>query len=349
MQLTHHLIGWLLGFSLTVVAVPTSCLALTVQEVPNPRQSNSGWVTDMADILSPTTEARLNQIVSELEVKNGAEFAIVTVPQTNPDSTPKEFATGLFNTWKIGKKDRDNGLLLLISRGDRRIEIETGYGLEGVLPDAKVGQIIDRDMKPKFKQGDFDRGTLAGIQALVAAVDREISNPVKQPTSLPLTTEPLEHSKTSDSWIKLILGCGGASISIILAALYLRQQERSKDHKSQRDQPARSVSVSLTNPPTSIHHYQRRSDRQSHSYPRNIDRSHSSSRYSDNSSNRASDNSSSNSYDSGSSSSSWASDSSSSSSYDSGSSSSYSESSNSYSSSDFGGGSSGGGGAGSDF
>ena len=348
MQLTHHPIGWLLGFSLTVVAVPTSCLALTVQEVPNPRQANSGWVTDMADILSPTTEARLNQIVSELEVKNGAEFAIVTVPQTNPDSTPKEFATGLFNTWKIGKKNRDNGLLLLISRGDRRIEIETGYGLEGVLPDAKVGQIIDRDIKPKFKQGDFDSGTLAGIQALVAAVDQEIPNPVKQLTSLPLTTAPLEHSKASDSWVKLILGCGGAGISIILAALYLRQQERSKLNRSQHDQPARSVSVSLTNPPTSIHHYQRRSDRQSHSYPRNIKRSHSSS-YGDNSSNRASDGGSSNSYDSGSSNSSWASDSdsSSSSSYDSGSSS--SDSSSSYSSSDFGGGSSGGGGAGSDF
>lgn len=348
MQLTHHPIGWLLGFSLTVVGVPASGLALTVQEVPNPRQANGGWVTDMADILSPTTEAQLNQIVSELEAKNGAELAIVTVPQTTPSSTPKEFATELFNTWKIGKQGQDNGLLLLISKGDCRIEIETGYGLEGVLPDAKVGQILDRDIKPKFKQGDFDSGTLAGTQAIVAAVDQEIPNPVKQPTSLPLTTEPLEYSKAGDSWVKLILGFGVAGIPIILVALYLRQQEQSK-HYSQRKQPSRAASVSLTNPSTSIHHYQRRSDRQSRSYPRNLDRSHNSHRYSDNSSSWASDNSSSSSYDSSSSSSSWASDNSSSSSYDSGSSSSYSDSSSSYSSSDFGGGSSGGGGAGSDF
>ncbi|WP_242541945.1 TPM domain-containing protein [Leptolyngbya sp. Cla-17] len=109
-----------------------------VEEVPNPRQANRGWVSDTANILNAATEKKLNQTISQLEAKNGTEIAVVTVPNTAPSETPKAFATQLFNHWKIGKANSNNGVLFLVSKGDRRVEIETGYGIEPVLPNAQV-------------------------------------------------------------------------------------------------------------------------------------------------------------------------------------------------------------------
>ncbi|WP_414530221.1 TPM domain-containing protein [Nodularia chucula] len=159
---------FLLGiFSASIVLAPLSSLALKVEEVPNPRQVSGGWVTDMADILNNETEAEINQMIADLEAKNGTEIAVVTVPTTSPAPSPKSFATELFNHWGIGKQGEDNGVLFLISVGDRRVEIETGYGIEAILPDAKVGNIINSQIIPEFKQGDFAGGTLAGTKALV--------------------------------------------------------------------------------------------------------------------------------------------------------------------------------------
>lgn len=163
-------------FTLSVISFPHLALALNVKDVPNPKQSQNGWVTDMANVLSSETEADINRLLSNLEAVNGSEIAVVTVPETTPSATPKEFATALFNYWGIGKKGRDNGILLLIAKGDRRVEIETGYGVEDVLPDALVGNIINQKITPQFKQGNFDRGALDGTKALVTVLEGEVSN-----------------------------------------------------------------------------------------------------------------------------------------------------------------------------
>ncbi len=158
-----------LSISLILSNIPTH--ALTVQEVPNPRQQNSGWVTDMVDMLSPEAEAQINQMISKLEQENGTEITVVTVPTTKPSSTPKAFTTELFNTWGIGKKGKDNGILFLVSKGDRRTEIETGYGVEEILPDALVGSIIRKQVTPKFKKGKFEAGILAGTKSLIKELE----------------------------------------------------------------------------------------------------------------------------------------------------------------------------------
>ena len=172
------------GFmSLAVISIPSASLAVTVESVPNPRQVNGGWVTDMANVLSSSTEAKLNQLISELEAKNGSEIAVVTVADTYTSQTPKKFATSLFNHWGIGKKGQDNGVLFLISKGDRRVEIETGYGVENILPDARVGNIIKQEITPRFKQGDYNGGTLAGTKALVKALKAYAPLPNPSPTN----------------------------------------------------------------------------------------------------------------------------------------------------------------------
>ncbi|MUG93641.1 hypothetical protein F7734_14925 [Scytonema sp. UIC 10036] len=98
---------WVGLFSSAMFLFPLSSLALTVQEVPNPRQEYGGWVTDMAGILSNETETQINQMISQLEAKNGTEMAVVTVSETVPAASPKKFAIELFNYWGIGKKGQD--------------------------------------------------------------------------------------------------------------------------------------------------------------------------------------------------------------------------------------------------
>jgi len=160
---------WSGVLSLTLLGFSSVAVALSIEDVPNPRPSG-GWVTDLADLLSSRTKAELNQRISKLEAQSGDEIAVVTVPETAPAATPKDFATALFNNWKIGKQGQDNGVLVLISQADRRVEIETGYGVEELLPDAKVGNIIRQEMLPRFKQADYDGGTLAGTSLLVQAL-----------------------------------------------------------------------------------------------------------------------------------------------------------------------------------
>src|SRR5688572_8079147 len=146
--------------------------------IPNPRTRDGTWVTDMAGMLRADTIARLNSAIGEFERTNGAEMAVVVIRSLDGLSI-EEAAVKLFDLWGIGKKSRDNGLLLLWSTGDRRIRVEVGYGLEGVLPDGKVGAILDAYVMPKFRSGQFDEGLRAGVDALLSAARDE---PVELPS-----------------------------------------------------------------------------------------------------------------------------------------------------------------------
>jgi uncharacterized protein len=126
----------------------------------------------MPRALRAETVARLNSTIGELEQTNGAEMAVVVVTSLDGLSV-EEAAVKLFELWGIGKKSKDNGLLLLWSTGDRRVRVEVGYGLEGTLPDGKVGAILDTYVIPQFKAGDFDRGLIDGVDALVRVVRAE--------------------------------------------------------------------------------------------------------------------------------------------------------------------------------
>ncbi|GEM_PF-2038398 len=147
-----------LGLPLVLALILPS---LTVEQVPNPRARNS-WVADEGNVLSPEDEQRLNTIITNVEARTGVEIAVVTVP--NVDGTPKDFAGQLFRAWGIGKQKADNGLLVLLVLGQRRLEMETGYGLEPVLPDGWLGVMQSQHMVPHFKAGRFDLGLVAGVE-----------------------------------------------------------------------------------------------------------------------------------------------------------------------------------------
>ena len=149
-------------------------LSISIENIPNPRQNNGGWVIDIAKILTDKTEKKLNSKLSQFENQTSIEMVVVTVINTKTFPSPKAFTTKLFNTWLIGKKNSNNGLLLVISVAERRIEIETGSGLQKILTREKIEKILTTEITPLLNKNDFNRATLVGIQALIKALSKEI-------------------------------------------------------------------------------------------------------------------------------------------------------------------------------
>jgi uncharacterized protein len=121
-----------------------------------------GYVNDRAGTLDETARARLEGFLDQVQKKTGAEFAVLTVRTTAP-LTPSEYKVKVFDQWKLGKKGKDNGLLMLVALEEREVRFETGYGLEGVLPDGLEARIVREDMAPRFQAGDYAGGIQAGV------------------------------------------------------------------------------------------------------------------------------------------------------------------------------------------
>ncbi|MCE9598908.1 MAG: TPM domain-containing protein [Spirochaetia bacterium] len=143
-----------LAFLCSVSLLHADELRERIGAVPNPRPTG-GWVADPSGLIQSRT-AQINALISAQEAKDGTEIAVVVLP-TIGKLVPKEFAVALFNTWKIGKADKDNGLLVLHILDQRRVEIETGYGMEGTLPDVKCKWILDEIGVPFFKASSSRR------------------------------------------------------------------------------------------------------------------------------------------------------------------------------------------------
>lgn len=129
----------------------------------------TGYVNDRAGILDAASRGELDGLLRDLERRTTAEVAILTVPSTAP-LTIQEYSIAVFDRWKIGKKGKDNGLLFLVAVKDRKLWITTGYGLEAILPDGKVGEIRDSHILPSFRQGRYAEGILRGTWAIAAVI-----------------------------------------------------------------------------------------------------------------------------------------------------------------------------------
>src|SRR6202451_3929333 len=149
----------LLPFFLVLLAGSSLLPAEQVQDLPR----HTNYVSDFAGVLSPQTLASLNALCAQVDRQAHAQIAVVTVKSL--DGEPMEnFATALEDKWKVGKKGTDRGLLLIFATNDRKYRFEVGYGLEGILPDGRVGD-IGRQMVPYLRQNNFDAAiTIAGRQ-----------------------------------------------------------------------------------------------------------------------------------------------------------------------------------------
>ena len=135
-------------------------------------QTTEFYVNDYADIVSPEVEEHIININKNLHKETGAQVVVVTVNSLNGYSV-EEYATTLFRKFGIGDKEKNNGVLLLISKGDRLLRIEVGYGLEGAIPDGKAGRIRDTYITPYLKNDDWDNGIKNGFDAIIVEVCEE--------------------------------------------------------------------------------------------------------------------------------------------------------------------------------
>lgn len=167
-------------------------LFVFAQDVPEP----IGWINDFANVISLEYKSKLNSLIEEVEEKTTAEIAVVTVNSIAPYDE-KAYARLLFDNWNLGKKGKDNGILVLLAIKERRWCIETGYGLEGILSDSRCGEIGRNYMVPYFKDGRYSEGLYYGITVIskVIAEDAHVSL-----NSIAGSNETLSTKNTSEGY-----------------------------------------------------------------------------------------------------------------------------------------------------
>ncbi len=143
----------------------------------------TGRVVDNAEILAQATRDKLAATLKAHEDASTDQIAVLTVP-TIAGEAIEQYATRVFDAWKLGQKGKDNGVLVIVVPNDRKMRIEVGYGLEGTLTDVASSRIIRDRMTPRFKEGNYDRGVSDGVDAIIAQLEgRAESAPASAPTA----------------------------------------------------------------------------------------------------------------------------------------------------------------------
>jgi len=155
-------------FSLVLLSLFTQTVPAFADAFPEPE----GFVSDFAKILSSETKQELEQQLTQLEKDSTIEIAVVTVDSLG-GTTIEDYAVRLFEEWRIGKEDEDNGVLLLIYPSDRKLRLDVGYGLEPLLTDSKAGRVIRNIITPEFKNENYDKGVTEGVAAIIKVVHGE--------------------------------------------------------------------------------------------------------------------------------------------------------------------------------
>ena len=150
-----------------LVLMPLQVLALDVPGL-------TGRVNDYARLLSPENVSRLEQKLAGFEQETSTQIVVLTIPSLQGDNI-EQFAIRVVDQWKIGQKGKDNGVLLVLAQAERKVRIEVGMGLQGVLPDITAGQIIRNVMAPLLKADNFDQAMSDGTDAIMAATKGEFT------------------------------------------------------------------------------------------------------------------------------------------------------------------------------
>lgn len=216
----------LLIFTITVIAAVAAYAAYGIKDIPNVHVADrTRYVSNPDGILSPEAVARLDAQLAGLWEQTSAEVVVVVVDAIDGGDID-QFATELFTDWGIGKKDKDNGLLFLVSKDDRRMAIRTGYGMEGVVPDILAGRIIRNFAAPRFKEGDYDGGVIAAV----GEIDRLATTPGATEELMSKYENDRRQNSSGDSIFKYWLIAGGVLTVIMLVGfLYVLAHTRKDD------------------------------------------------------------------------------------------------------------------------
>ena len=133
----------------------------------------AAYFNDYASVVSTATASQLNQTLENFERQTSEQLVVAVFPKMQSDSSVDDYTVRVARSWRVGLKDKNNGAVLFVFAQDHRMFVQVGYGLEGVLPDALCKRIIDEQIAPRFKAGDYEGGLTAGVQSLIAATKGE--------------------------------------------------------------------------------------------------------------------------------------------------------------------------------
>ena len=203
----NRITRWL-GIVLLLLVPASPLFGESVKSLPAP----TGYVSDFAGVLSPTTKQSLESLCTQLDRQAHAQIAVVTINSLDNDQTIEEFATELEDKWGVGNKD-DRGVLVIFVMKPRKGRIEVGYGLEGILNDAKVGD-IGRSMVPDINRGDYDTAVPLGVRQIAGVIAQDAG------VTLSATGHSYRRQSVSDgqpihlSFTQLLIG-GGAILLLL--------------------------------------------------------------------------------------------------------------------------------------
>ena len=202
-----------------------------------------GMVTDAAGIIAPDQEAAIEQAVRDYERKTSIEIAVVTV-RSLEGLAPEDYAQELGTKWGVGKRGRDNGVLLLLAVAERKIRIHTGYGIEPDLTDAAAGRIIKEKMAPLLKKGseDWGAGLAVGVQGIIAGLGEKPYGARLEERSKPKQASDAQPaSDVGSALVVLLVVLGVVVIAIIIAVAAGSSSSSSRSSsRSGRSSPSRS-------------------------------------------------------------------------------------------------------------
>jgi len=184
------------------------CAVVTAFGVTYP--ALTGRIVDEAKIIPADTRNAIELKLADLEAKSGIQLVVATVTALQGEEI-EPYANELFRSWKLGQKDKNNGVLLLVAPNERRVRIEVGYGLEGTLTDALSKVIITNAMTPRFKAGDFGGGISRGVDDIITVLTTDSSEWQQRPALR------LDNVRTSDPTDWLL----GAVLAVVVILLII--------------------------------------------------------------------------------------------------------------------------------
>ncbi len=211
-----RLLSLLLCLGLLLTALSAAGAAANAVYQPTDRF----FVNDFAGVLSASDAEEIYALGAELDQKTGAQVVAVTIPTTDGEEI-RSYGLELGREWGIGEKDKNNGVLLLLAVEDRQVDIEVGYGLEGALPDAKTGRILDQYATPDFRNDDFSEGMRKAYRALINEVYIEYGLEPPDEDYVPVSPEDTVDSEDVFSAVGTIV-----VVVIFLALFFGRRHHR---------------------------------------------------------------------------------------------------------------------------
>ena len=174
--------------------------------------SPSQYFNDYAKVASAATASQLNRTLEEFERQSSDQIVVAVFPKMQSDSSIEDYTIRLFRSWAVGQRAKNNGAALFVFVQDHKMFLQVGYGLEGVLPDALCKRIIDEQISPRFKSGDFDGGLAAGVQSIIAAAKGEYKG----------TGTTVADSQASHGWVSSLVSIG-LIVLVLIFAIFSRR------------------------------------------------------------------------------------------------------------------------------